>query len=310
MKENQQLQGVLAAIAAYIIWGFLPLYWKLVGSVPAGEVLAHRIIWALVIMFIILLAIGKWTGVWREIRDVLTSFRKGTAIGLAAIFISLNWFIFIFAVNSDRVIEVSLGYYINPLINVVLATIFLKERLSKAEVFSFILAVAGVLLLTFHYGYMPWAALGLALSFGTYGLIKKMAPIGAWTGLTIETAMMTPFALIFLIVWNDDPAAVFYGSIEMALLLMGAGAATAFPLLLFAAGTKRISFALVGFLQYLAPTIMLVLGIFVFREPFSMEQLLSFAIVWIGLMVFTASRSNATWKLRKQNKIEKNANAS
>ncbi|MFB4165284.1 EamA family transporter RarD [Alteribacillus sp. JSM 102045] len=307
MEEKEQAWGVTAASLAYLFWGFLPLYWKLVGHVPSEEVLAHRIIWSVGFMVIVLFLMGRLKGVWKEIRETFSSKKSGIAITLAAIFISLNWFIFIFAVNSDRVIEVSLGYYINPLINILLATLFLKEKLSRAEGLAFILAAAGVVLLTFHYGYIPWAALALALSFGIYGLIKKTAVVGAWAGLTIETALMTPFALLFLFLIRDAKTPIFYGSVETALLLIGAGAATAIPLLLFAAGAKRISFSLIGFLQYFAPTIMLILGVFRFHEPFSFQQLISFIIVWIGLTIFTVSRSKTTMKIRKEKLSERKA---
>ncbi|MGY4691308.1 EamA family transporter RarD [Salibacterium sp. K-3] len=299
MGEYQQGRGVAAAMAAYLSWGFLPLYWKLLGNVPAADVLAHRIIWSLFFMGVVLLAAGKSKGVWKEIKHTFSSRKTGMAITAAAVLISVNWFIFIFAVNSDRVIEASLGYYINPLINVILAAVFLKEKLSKAEGTAFLLAAAGVILLTMHYGYVPWAAMGLALSFGFYGLIKKITPVGAWAGLTIETMLMTPFALLFLLVFRDrGDMFASYASSDV-LLLIGAGAATAIPLLLFAAGAKRITFSMMGFLQYGAPTIMLLLGVFLFQEPFSRQQLLSFIIVWAGLILFTWSRAETARKNRK-----------
>ncbi|MDQ0300034.1 chloramphenicol-sensitive protein RarD [Salibacterium salarium] len=307
MGEKQQGWGVLAAMLAYVSWGFLPLYWKLVGDVPAAEVLAHRIVWSLVFMIVALFLMRKLKGVWGEIKQTFSSRKSGIAISLAAILISINWFIFIFAVNSDRVIEASLGYYINPLINVVLATIFLKEKLSKSEGLAFLLAVAGVVTLTVYYGYLPWAALGLALSFGFYGLIKKTAAVGAWAGLTIETLLMTPFALLFLFFIREGNSAVFHYGTNTTLFLLGAGAATAIPLLLFAAGAKRISFSLMGFLQYFAPTIMLILGVFLFQEPFSQQQFIAFVIVWTGLLIFTISRSNSTIRSRKRRETKEKA---
>ncbi len=303
----QQKAGVIAATSAYLIWGFLPLYWKLVEEVPAGEVLAHRIIWSLVLITAVLAAIGWFPGVWKEIRHAFSTRKSALGITAAAFVISCNWFIFVFAVNSDRVIEVSLGYYINPLINVLLATVFLKERLSKVEKSAFLLAAAGVILLTFHYGYVPWAALALALSFGLYGLIKKTVTVGAWAGLMIETLLMAPFALLFLFFFRGESGGIFHYGWEIGFLLVGTGAATALPLLLFATGAKRITFSLLGFLQYIAPTIMLVLGVFLFQEPFSTGQLISFLIVWTGLVLFTYSRSNATIKKRKAKEPNKNA---
>lgn len=297
--ETQQGFGVLAAVCAYLLWGFLPLYWKLLGGVPASDILAHRIVWSLVFMLAVILVTGMFKGVWREIKNTFSSKKTALAITAASILISVNWFIFIFAVNSDRVIEASLGYYINPLINVTLAAVLLKEKLSKAETAAFGLAAAGVVMLTVYYGYVPWAALGLALSFGFYGLIKKITPVGAWAGLTIETMLMTPFALLFLVIWKDNSGGFSSYAGSDILLLMGAGAATAVPLLLFAAGAKRITFSLMGFLQYGAPTIMLLLGVFLFEEPFSHQQLISFLIVWAGLILFTWSRAGTARRNRK-----------
>lgn len=300
MKNEQQRVGVLAVLSAYLIWGVLPLYWKLVAHVPSAEVLAHRFIWSFVFMVVMLFLIRRFRAVAVDIWQAFSNFRSAAGILLAAVLICSNWYVFIVIVNSDRVVEASLGYYINPLVNVVLATIFLKERLSRWELVSFCLATAGVLTLTLHYGRVPWAAIFLALTFGFYGLIKKTVSVGAWAGLTIETLLITPLALLFLLI---EGGAFTTEGTSTALLLMGAGAATAVPLLLFAAGTKRISFALVGFLQYIAPTIMLVLGVFLFHEPFSYVQLLSFVLIWIGLIIFTVSRSKASLSKGKQTAV-------
>lgn len=295
--KNQHELGVLTAVSAYILWGILPLYWKLLDHVPAVEVLAHRFIWSLAFMMVILLCLRRFRGVAREIRQTFSNRRSAIGIFLAAVLICLNWFVFILTVNSDRVIEASLGYYINPLVNVMLATIFLKERLSLWELLSFFLAMTGVLMMTMHYGRMPWAAILLALTFGFYGLMKKTVPVGEWAGLTIETLLIAPFALVFVL-WQNS--AFIVAGASTTLLLMGAGAATAIPLLLFAAGTRRISFSLVGFLQYIAPTIMLILGVFLFQEPFSHVQLFSFAFIWTGLAIFTVSRTRASLSEAKQ----------
>ncbi|MFB5661870.1 EamA family transporter RarD [Alteribacillus sp. HJP-4] len=308
MVKNQQATGVVMATLAYLLWGVLPLYWKLVGEVPSGEVLAHRIVWSLVFMTAALLIMRKAGKVKNEIVKTFSSFQSGASITLAAILISVNWFIFIFAVTSDRVIEASLGYYINPLINVVLATIFLKEKLTKSEAAAFFLAIAGVITLTASYGYVPWAALALALSFGMYGLIKKTISVGAWAGLTIETLLMTPFALLFLLIIGNGSGTVFSYDSGVVMLLIGGGAVTAIPLLLFAAGTKRITFSLVGFLQYFAPTIMLILGVFLFKEPFSPQQLTAFIIIWIGLIIFTVSRSSTSLRNKRQTMVAHSEN--
>lgn len=303
LKQNQYSVGVLAAGLAYLIWGILPIYWKLVKSVPAEEVLAHRIIWSLAFMILVLLAMGKHKMVASEIKHVFTHKKQAFSIILASVLISANWLVFIFSVASDHVIEASLGYYINPLLNVFLATFFLKERLNKAEWVSVTIAAGGVLCMTLYYGNFPWAALTLAATFSFYGLIKKKVAVSAWTGLTIETLIMTPFALLFLIFFDQNTVSLWDRDISTVLLLMGAGVVTAIPLLLFAAGAKRISFTLVGFLQYAAPTIMLMLGLFVFHEPFSLPQLLSFVLIWIALIIFSCSRS---WEMLKKRRLNSN----
>lgn len=291
IKQSQNSMGVLATGLSYLLWGILPIYWKSVGSVPAGEVLAHRIIWSLVFMLLILLLLGKLKMVATEMKYVFTHKKQAMSMILASVLISINWLVFIFAVESNQVVEASLGYYINPLLNVFLATFFLKERLNKAEWVSVAIAAGGVLCLTLYYGTFPWAALTLAATFGFYGLIKKKVSIGAWTGLTIETLIMTPFALIFLFFFDHSSVSLWERDVSIILLLMGAGVVTAIPLLLFAAGAKRISFTLLGFLQYIAPTIMLLLGLFLFHEPFSTPQLLAFMLIWLALLIFSFSRS-------------------
>ncbi|WP_100407946.1 EamA family transporter RarD [Bacillus solitudinis] len=297
--KNEQV-GVIAAIAAYLIWGVLPLFWKLFDEVSAGEVLAHRVIWTVVCMGIILLLIGKFTEVVRDIRTTFSHWKSALAIIAASVFISINWLVFIYSVSVDKVIEASLGYYINPLINVILALIFLKERLTKWEVFSCILAFSGVLYMTLHYGSIPWIAFFLAISFGIYGIIKKMTSLGAWAGLTIETFIMAPCALLYLYYLPERGGAFLQGGIETSILLMSAGVATAIPLLLFATAAKRISFSLIGFLQYLGPTIMLLIGIFLFNEPFSSIQFTSFFFIWLSLIIFSTSRSYASSRKKRE----------
>ncbi|WP_088105556.1 EamA family transporter RarD [Halalkalibacter urbisdiaboli] len=306
--KEQQL-GVIAAIAAYLIWGVLPLFWKLLDGVSSGEVLAHRMIWSLVFMLIVLYLMGRLKQVLEDIRVTFSNLKSAIAITLASVFISVNWFVFIYAVNHDKVVEASLGYYINPLVNVLLATIFLKERLSRWEVVSFFFALIGVLYMTIHYGSIPWAAFFLAGSFGVYGLIKKMTKLGAWSGLTIETLIMTPCAFVYLFfIHGSGNGAFVAGGLNPTLLLIGAGAATAIPLLLFATGAKRISFSLIGFLQYIGPTIMLFLGIFLFNEPFSQVQFISFTLIWIALIIFSTSRSlHNVKKNRNNHQLQKDA---
>lgn len=197
IQKKKKMWGILAAVMAYIIWGVLPLYWKMAGDVPASEILAYRIIWSFVFMVVIIAILGKTREVWTEIISILKRPRLLLAITIASVLITANWFIFIFTVNDGHVISASLGYYINPLVNVLLATVFLKEKLSRGEALAVLSAAIGVLILAIHQGVFPWAAISMAVTFGLYGLIKKLVPISVWGGLTIETLIMTPFALIF-----------------------------------------------------------------------------------------------------------------
>lgn len=305
--DNQGL-GVLAALGAYIIWGFLPLYWKLLSHVSAGEVLAHRVIWSFLLMVLILLILGKFRSFIKEVKMILTTKKQLLMMLLAAFFISINWFTFIWAVTNEMLVETSLGYYINPLVSVVLGLFIFKEKLTRWQMISFVLATIGVLILVIYTGGIPLISLILAFSFAFYGLIKKISKVSALTGLAVETLMVTPIALLYLIFVHASFRDAFYLQSETTLgLLIGAGAATAVPLLLFATGAKRIPLSMIGFLQYLAPTIMLFFGIFLFNEPFSKIHLAAFSFIWAGLAIYTFSKSKLLNRYdhfadRKQNK--------
>ncbi|MBC1474205.1 EamA family transporter RarD [Listeria grandensis] len=295
--EKEKTWGILAAIAAYIIWGVLPLYWKMAGGVPASEILAYRIIWSFVFMVLIIAMMGKSKVVWAEIISIIKRPKLILAISVASVLITANWFIFIFTVNDGHVISASLGYYINPLVNVLLATVFLKEKLSRGEVLAVLSAAVGVLILAIHQGVFPWAAISMAVTFGLYGLIKKLVPVSAWGGLTIETMIMTPFALLFLIFFAQDAFMRF--GLDTNLVLFGAGVVTAIPLLLFATSARRISYVMLGFIQYVGPTLMLILGVFVFHEAFDGIQLIAFLFIWAALLIFTVSHLIIASKLKK-----------
>ncbi|WP_010531510.1 EamA family transporter RarD [Lentibacillus jeotgali] len=286
-QENKA--GILYAAGAYFLWGFLPIYWKLLKDTPPGEILAHRILWSFIFMIAIVLAVRKWRPFIQECKRILRDKKQLLGITLASIVISLNWLTFIWAVNNDHVIQSSLGYYINPLVSILLGMIVLKETLTRRQLFSFILAGIGVVNLTISYGVFPWVSLVLAFSFAIYGLLKKTVNISAMFGLTIETMIVTPIALIYLLIIPDssiEPDVMFTAS---GPLLIGAGVATAVPLLLFATGAKQIPLSMVGFLQYIAPTLMLILGVFVYDETFSGAHLMSFALIWIALIIYMAS---------------------
>ncbi|ADC49533.1 hypothetical protein BpOF4_07375 [Alkalihalophilus pseudofirmus OF4] len=302
-QHSEQKIGITAAIFAYILWGILPLYWKQLEHVTPGEVLAYRIIWSLVFMVGILALRGQIGFFVQEVKRLLTSKKQTIGMISASVFITLNWFVFIWAVTNERMVEASLGYYINPLVNVLLAMIFLKERFTRWQGVSFALAFIGVTLMTVYYGVIPYASFLLAITFGIYGLMKKLVNVGALVGLTIETMLMTPFALLY--VWFAKPEAGIFSahSLETWMLLIGAGAATAIPLLLFSVGAKRISLSLIGFLQYIGPTLMLLFGVFLYKEPFSLIQLAAFIFIWIGLLIFTTSGTPAFKKLTARRSV-------
>lgn len=299
MDQNGR-SGIIYATAAYILWGFLPIYWKLVNHVPAGVILANRIVWSFVFMIIIVLAVRKWVPFLEECRSILKDKKRLIGITLASIIISINWLTYIWAVNNGHVIQASLGYYINPIVSILLGMIVLKETLTRRQVISFILAAIGVINLTISFGVFPWIALVLAFSFALYGLLKKMVDISAMFGLTIETMIVTPIALIYLLAIPNSTFSISTMSFGTGLLLAGAGVATAIPLLLFASGVKHIPLSMVGFLQYIAPTIMLVLGIFVYHETFSRVHLISFAFIWVALVLYMGSARHKK-PMRKNN---------
>lgn len=291
-SPSEQAAGIASATGAYLIWGFLPLYWKLMQSVPSLEILAHRVVWCFVFMVFVLLASRGLKSFRAEFSRL--AHRPGQLAGLlaASFLISLNWLTFIWAVNNNHIIQTSLGYYINPLVSVLLGILVLKERLSLWQVFSFLLALAGVLNMTLHFGSFPWIALTLAISFGLYGLLKKMINLGAVAGTTAETLIITPVALTYLgYVHKAGQGAFGPGEPLVTGLLVGTGVITAVPLILFAGGAIRLPLATVGFLQYISPTITLVLGVFLYHEAFTAAHMVSFILIWTALTIYSLSRT-------------------
>lgn len=290
MENNQLKTGILLTASSYLLWGFLPAFWKLIDSVPASVTLANRIVWSFVCMIALVMILKKQRSFLTDCKRIVADKKTLAGITLASLVITLNWLLFIWAVNSDHVLQASLGYYINPLISIVLAMIFLKEKLNRWQVLSFLLAASGVLYLTLNYGVFPWVSILLAVSFGLYGLLKKTVSISPIFGLTIETLIVMPFALIFLLYQPTMSG----GTAEIiswtSLLLIAAGAVTALPLLLFAGGTQRIPLTMVGFLQYIAPTIMLLLGLFVYEEVFTSAHFVAFVLIWTALFLYTVSK--------------------
>ncbi|GAX89432.1 EamA family transporter RarD [Effusibacillus lacus] len=284
--NNELLKGIWFAVGAYLLWGVLPLFWKLLQMIPSDEILSHRIVWSFVFVMLIVAVSGRSN----EFKSLFVHRKVLLALLLASVLISGNWFIYIWAVNHDYVIEASLGYYINPLLNVALGMIVLKERLTLPQWVAILLAATGVAILAVEYGKVPWIALLLAISFAIYGLVKKMAPVDAMVGLAFETAMSTPAALIYLMLLQTKGiGALGHSSAEVTVYLLLSGIATTLPLIWFAQGAKRIPFSMLAFIQYLSPTISLLLGIFVFHEPFTAIHLISFSFIWAAIVIYTLS---------------------
>jgi chloramphenicol-sensitive protein RarD len=287
IQKRESLVGMWYAIASYVAWGVLPLYWKALKHVPAREILAYRIIWS----FIFLCLFNTLRKRWPDVKQAYANKRNRVSSLISAVIIGSVWFIYILAMITDHVVEASMGYYINPLISVVLGMIFLKERLTFWQNVAFVLAILGVAFLTIQYGRLPWIALSLAVGFGLYGLLRKTSSVGSITGLTAETAVLSPLAfgyVLFLILGKTS--SVVEATVATHLLLMGAGIVTAIPLVWFAKGARRIPLSMIGFFQYLAPTISLLLGIFVFKEPFTPTHLVCFGLIWVALIIFTLSQ--------------------
>ncbi len=303
MKQTEKT-GMIYTAFSYFLWGILPIYWKWLNDVSADEILANRIFWSFWFMLLFLGVTKRWKDFMIYIKSSLTKKKQLFALLLASLLISTNWFIYIWAVNTNQMVEASLGYYINPLVSVLLGVFILKESLSKAQIISFVLAAIGVLILTLSYGQFPWIAIGLAFSFGLYGLAKKLIQVDSAIGLTLETMTIAPLSLGYIIYMfiNKSPA-LFHISAGTDLLLMGAGAATAIPLLFFSKGAQQIPLYMVGFLQYIAPTITLVLGVWVYKETFSFVHFISFLFIWLALSIFTASRVQMARKRRREARL-------
>lgn len=280
--------GYVSAVFCYTLWGFLPIYWKHIDHVPAMEILAHRVVWCFVFLLGLLAVAGRLGRTRRELAAIAAMKGKVAGVLAATVIISINWFIFIWAVNDSRILETSLGYYINPLVSVLLGVVVLKERLTLRQTAAVALAGLGVLNQAVLVGGLPWVSLSLAVSFGLYGLVKKMLGIGAITGLTLETFLISPAALAY-IAWVQfhGHGAFTSGDPVTAVLLFGAGVATAIPMALFANAANRIPLSVLGFFQYLSPTIAMFVGIFMYHEPFSVTQFVSFAFIWAALAIFS-----------------------
>ena len=278
-------KGILYGIGAYSLWGLFPIYWKWLQHVPAPQLLGHRIGWSFLLLMAVILATRRG----QDFRSTALTARTLRIYFAAAILIGVNWLTYVWAVNAGFIVETSLGYFINPLLSVLMGVIFLRERLRPAQWVPVGLAAAGVAYLTLVYGRPPWIALLLAFSFGIYGLVKKVAPLGSLYGLTLETGILFLPALIFLVYSDSAGAGAFlHTGLRTDLLLVGAGVVTTIPLLMFASAAQRIPLSMVGILQYIAPSLQFLLGVLYYREPFDRSHFIGFGIVWAALIIFWA----------------------
>lgn len=277
-------KGILAGVGAYLIWGFFPIYLKALQAVPALQIMLHRVVWAFVFVMLIVLLRRSWP----RISEALRKPRVILVYTLTAILLATNWLVYIYGINSGQVVETSLGYFINPLLSVALGVIFLREHLRPMQWLPVGLAGMGVLYLTLQYGALPWIALALAFSFGMYGLIKKIAPLGSVDSLFVETGIIFLPAMLYLFFSENQGAGAFaHQGWRITILLMFSGVVTALPLLLFGRAARAIPLSLLGILQYLAPTLQFLLGIFLYQESFSTTRLIGFAMIWTALLIFT-----------------------
>ncbi|MBP8950737.1 MAG: EamA family transporter RarD [Candidatus Promineofilum sp.] len=278
-------KGILYAAGAYLLWGLLPLYWKALHDVPSSQIVAHRLVWSLVFVGLVLTARRNWGWLGKAIRQP----RVLLIFALSGTLLTVNWLVYIWGVNAGFIVETSLGYFINPLVNVLLGYVFLKERLRPMQWGALAVALAGVLYLTFSYGAFPWIALTLAFSFGLYGLIRKTAALNSAEGLFVETAVLFLPALGFLL-FHELRGTGALGHVDglTTLLLIGAGAVTSIPLILFAAGARRVTLTTLGLLQYIAPTMQFLIGVLVYGEPFGVGRVVGFGLIWAALVLYTA----------------------
>lgn len=285
-RNDQQTarNGVLAALGAFLIWGFSPIFYRALGDAPALEILAHRVVWSLLFCLILVASSGRIA----ELRELLPRGRVMLGLLLSSLLVSLNWLGFIWAVNNDRTLEASMGYYIFPIVTVLLGRIFLAEVLNRHQLIALLLVILGVLNLLIQQQQLPWIALLLAISFSLYGLVRKKIPVGALAGLAMECLLLSPFAVIYLLYLGKSDALMF-GTLGPGfdLLLVCSALVTAVPLILFTSATRRLRLGTVGMLMYLNPTCQFLLAVFMFGEPFTPAHLHTFLLIWGGLLLFT-----------------------
>lgn len=299
MENKSNLSGYLYAFSAYLIWGILPIYWKTLSQIPPAEILANRIIWSFVSLFLLNAFFLK-----KKIGGIIFDKKNRLAVFLTGALISVNWGIFIYAIGIGKTVEASFGYYINPLVSILFGILFLKEKLSVPGIIALAFAASGVAYQLIKFGKMPWIAIILAVSFAFYGLIKKKVKLDSLASLMVETMLMAPVAFAFYIyLFTQGQQHIFVMGIKTDLLIIFSGIVTSLPLFLFAEGAKRIPLSTIGFMQYFAPTMMLLIGVFIFKEEFKTDNLISFAFIWTGLIIYTGASVMKMKKIKSKDKI-------
>lgn len=292
--ENYK-QGIFFGLAAYVLWGILPVYWKALELVSPFEILSSRFMWSCVFVFLLIIFQKKWPLFTKEVKQVFSNVKTGAAMAAAGITISFNWGTFIWAVNNGHIVETSMGYYINPLVSILFAVVFLRERLDKMQLAAITCAFIGVASMVYSFGKISWVSLTLAFTFALYGLLKKILPVSALTSIMLETLLITPLALVYeYSLWQQGVSFYASGNLQVIMMLTGAGVVTAIPLLLFTAGARLLPLKIIGFLQYISPTLTLLIGVFVYNEAFTASHLMAFGWIWAALLLFIVSqlRSN------------------
>lgn len=293
VKRTQM--GVVSAIAAYSMWGVAPMYFKQLQMMPALEVLMHRVVWSVVVLLILVSALRQWP----KVRYALSSGRVLKTLAVAGVLLAANWLLFIWAINNNHILDASLGYYINPLFNVFLGRMFLGEKLRPMQRFAVVLALIGVSILVFSYGQLPWIALVLAGTFGIYGLLRKQVAVDSMPGLFIETLIMLPVALVYWAWFGSEHSNMLTNEASLNGWLLAAGIVTTAPLLCFTAAARRLMYSTLGFFQYIGPSLMFVLAVYLYDEPLEPARLLTFGFVWLALVIFSLDSLKAYRLQRK-----------
>jgi chloramphenicol-sensitive protein RarD len=294
--DPQHTSAFIAAVASFATWGLVPIYWKLLSRVPALEILAHRFVWTIVFLGLLL----SWQERWREVIGNLRRRRSSLFCLGSGIMVGLNWLLFIWAVNIGHVLETSLGYFMTPIVNVLLGAFILRERLSAWQTASILIALVAVSILAFGYGHFPWIALGLCISFGLYGLLRKQSGTAAIPGLFLETLFLLPLALVYLILLANRGALTFGPShLSLSVILTTTGIVTAVPLIWFGYAARHLRLVTIGFLQYLSPSISFILGLFVYHETFTRQHFITFLLIWFALVLVSAE-AVLRWRTSKR----------